>query len=166
MSITKGKLAERIHKALGVNTRFTEASPDQVIDTLQTVNDWMNSEGGIGRRLGWVETDQGEDPNPEEETGLSPWAVQGVVYSCAILVASYFDKQASQAIYTAASSGMQTILARTAFVKRVRYPNGMPMGAGNKSPYGPNFYDYCEPIQTSNDFLEDEGGDFICGDGE
>lgn len=168
MSITKGDLAGRIHKALGVNTRFTEAAPDQVIDTLNTVNDWMNSEGGIGVRLGWIETAQGEAPDPLEETGLAPWAVQAVVYNCALLVASYFDKQPSQMIYRGAASGMQTLMARTAYVQPVRYPSTLPRGMANTTPYGPNYYRYCEPIQTSNDFLEDEGGDLIvtCGDDE
>lgn len=165
MSITKAKLADRIHKALGVNTRFTEAEPDQVVDTLNTVNDWMNSEGGIGRRLGWIETPDDEDPDPSEETGLAPWALQGVVYSCAELVAEYFQKQVTMVISKAAARGMQTISARTAYIARVQYPCRMPRGAANSSPYGPNYYRYCDSIQTSNDFLEDEGGDLItsCG---
>jgi hypothetical protein len=166
MSITKGELANRIHKALGVNSRFTEASPDQVIDTLNTVNDWMNSENGIGRRLGWIETAQGDDPDPGEETGLVSWAVLGVVYNCALLVAAYFEKQPSQLVYKGAQSGMQTISARTAFTQRVRYPSTMPKGHANSSPWGPNYYNYCEPIQTSGDFLEDDGGELVvsCGD--
>ena len=108
MSMTKATLADRIHKALGINTRFTEAEPDQVIDTLNTVNDWMNSEGGMGRRLGWIETPQDEDPDPNEETGLPPWAIQGVVYSCAELVAAYFDKAITPLILKGAAAGMQT----------------------------------------------------------
>ena len=166
MSITKARLADRIHKALGINSRFTEADPSQVVDTLNSVNDWMNSNGGLGIRLGWVETPEDEDPNPNEESGIPAWAVQGVVYSCAALVAPYFDKEPSQLILKYASDGMQTIMARTAYIQRVNYPSTMPLGTGNKSPYGPNYYRYCDPIQTSGDFLEDEGGDLICGDGE
>lgn len=165
MSITKADLADRIHKALGVNSRFTEASPDQVTDTLNTVNDWMNSEGGIGRRLGWIETAQGDDPDPSEETGLPPWSIQGVVYSCAELVANYFDKEPTMAIMRAAAQGMQTITARTVYIGRVKYSRRMPRGQANSSPWGPNYYRHCDSIQTSNDYLEDEGGDLItsCG---
>lgn len=166
MSITKAKLADRIHKALGINTRFTEATPDQVIDTLTTVNDWMNSEGGIGNRLGWVETSSEDDPDPSEETGLPSWAINGVVYSCAILVASYFDKTPTQMVVKGASDGMQTILARSASYQPVQYPGRMPLGSGNRSVYGPKFYNYTDRIQTSNDFLEDEGGDPITSGGE
>ena len=34
MSITKANLAGRIHKALGINTRFTEATPEQISDAM------------------------------------------------------------------------------------------------------------------------------------
>lgn len=165
MSITKAKLADRIHKAIGVNSRFTEASPDQVIDTLTTVNDWMNSENGIGRRLGWIETPDDEDPNPSEETGIPPWSITGVVYQCAVLVAGYFGKVAAPHVIRGAASGMLTIQARTVEYQPVQYPNTMPRGTGNKSPWGPNYYNYCDRIQTSNDFLTDEGDDPItsCG---
>lgn len=165
MSITKAKLADRIHKALGVNTRFTEATPEQVIDTLNTVNDWMNSENGIGNRLGWVETPADEDPNPSEETGLPPWAVFGVTYKCAILVSIYFDKAPSQLVISSAANGMRTIEARTSSVLATRYPSTMPRGSGNKTPYGPNYYLYDDRIKTSNDFLQDEGGDPITSGG-
>ena len=166
MSITKARLADRIHKALGINSRFTEASPDQVIDTLNSVNDWMNSENGIGVRLGWIETPENEDSDPNEETGLPVWAINGVVYSCAAMVASYFDKVASPTIMKMAADGMQTIYSRTIEYQQVQYPGRMPLGSGNKSPWGPSYYAYCDRIQTSNDFLTDEGDDPItsCGD--
>lgn len=161
MSITKGKLAERIHKALGLNSRFTDAEPDQVLDTLNTVNDWMSTENGVGRRLGWNSNDPNTPANPDEETGIPDWAIQGVVYSCAILVASYFDKQPSQAIYSAAAQGMQTIAARTIEYQEVQYPNRMPLGQGNRSPYGSTYYRQADRIRTDNDFLKDEGGEVI-----
>ena len=161
MSITKAKLAERIHNVLGINTRFTEADPSQVIATLTTVDDWMNSKGGIGNRLGWVENDENGDVDPDEETGLPQWAIQGVVYNCALLVAAYFDKQPSQAITLGAMSGMQTIEAKTAYIERVSYPDGMPKGERNHDVFGNKYFHHCNPIQTGGDFLEDEGGDPI-----
>lgn len=160
-SITKANLASRIHKALGVNTRFTEATPNQVIDTLETVNDWMLTNNGIGRRVGWVSDSANTQPDPNEETGLPDWAVQGVVYSCAQLVASYFDKPQNPAIMSAAAQGMQTILARTVERQEVNYPNRMPLGQGNRTPYGGKFYTNEDRITTENDFLKDEGGDVI-----
>jgi len=164
MSITKADLASRIHKALGVNTRFTEATPEQVSDTLDTVNDWMLSQNGLGVRLGWIEVTGGA-PDPNEDTGIPSWANQGVVYSCAQLVAAYFDKQITQIILSAATQGMQTILSRTVEYQEVYRPDRAPRGTGNRTTYSNKYYRHCDRIQTSNDFLTDEGDDPItsCG---
>ena len=112
MSTTKGNLAGKIHKALGVNTRFVEASPEQVLDTLETLNDWMLANDGMGRRLGWASN--GDAPaNPDQESGIPSWADQGVVYSVAQLVAGYFEKTITQTMIVGASIGMQTIADNT-----------------------------------------------------
>jgi hypothetical protein len=160
-SIKKGGLARRIHKALGLNTRFVEADPTQVIDTLTTVNDWMMSENGIGRRLGWNADSPNVDPDPEDETGLPDWAVLGVTYNCALVVAPYFDKEPSQLIVSTAMRGMQTIVQRTIELQTVQYPCGMPRGQGNRTTYGNRYFTKQDRIETFNDFLKDEGGEVI-----
>lgn len=164
MSTTKGKLASKIHKALGVNTRFVEASPEQVLDTLDTLNDWMMSNNAIGRRLGWVSN--GDAPaDPKEESGIPDWSELGVTYSVAQLVAGYFEKPITPTIITGASNGMQTIVARTVANYRVPYPNRMPRGTGNNTLYGNKFYRQSDPIITFNDLLEDDSDSVITTDG-
>ena len=157
--MTKGELAQRILKLMGVNTRFSDASPEEIEDVLNYTEDWMLSENAIGRRLGWNQADGA--PDPEDDSGLPDWAVLGVTGSVAAIVCSYFDKQVTQGIMLAKNSGMNTINARTIEVQEVQYPRNFPRGQGNTSPWGPKYWHYGDRIQTFNDFLTDEGDDPI-----
>ena len=157
--MTKGELAERILRMLGVNTRFSEATPDEIQDVLRYTEDWMASNSAIGRRIGWSESSD-DSPDPDDETGIPNWSTMGVTASIALMVAPYFGKEASPTIARTAALGMSTISARTVEVQDVQYPRRMPRG-GNSSLYGNKFYQPADRIQTSNDFLSDEGDDPI-----
>ena len=160
-SITKSDLAKRIHNALGLNSRFAAPSPEQAQDTLTSVNEWMLANNALGRRLGWTADSPGVAPKPEDETGLPDWALLGVVNSCAMLIAPYFDKQPSPIIMEMAAQGMNTIIQRTVMIKPQQYPDRMPKGQGNRTTYSNRWYQQTDPIETFNDFLEDDGGEVI-----
>jgi len=157
--MTKGDLANRILKLIGVNTRFSEATPDEVQDTLYNLEDWMLANNAIGRRLGWVISDG--TPDPSEESGLPDWAIMGVTNSMALYVAPYFEKQPNPMIQRNAQIGMQTITARTIEIQGVQYPRRFPRGHANGSPFDWTFYHPENRIVTSNDYLTDEGDDTV-----
>jgi hypothetical protein len=157
--LTKGQLAQRVLKILGVNTRFSEADPQEVQDVLEYLEDWMLSNNGIGRRLGYIQNSG--TPDPDESSGIPDWSVMGVTMSVAMMVAPYFGKQVPQEVAMSASAGMQTINSRTIEIKPVQYPNRMARGSGNRTTYGPKYYHPADRIETFNDFLADEGDDII-----
>lgn len=157
--MTKGELAQRILKILGINTRTSEASPEEVEDMLLYIEDWMSANSAIGRRIGfYLATGV---PDPDDEAGIPNWAVMGVTNSVAKMVAPYYGKPADPTIISNAAAGMQTISARTVEVQCVQYPRNMPRGTGNKTPYGPNYYRQEDRIRTFNDYLTDEGDEPI-----
>lgn len=158
--MTKGELAERILKMLGVNTRFSEASPEEVADVLRYTEDWMTANSAVGRRIGWAESDD-NDPDPGDDTGIPGWAVMGVTASVAMMCAPYFGKEASPTIARNAAMGMATITNRTIEIQPVQYPGRMPRGSVQRGPHGPRFYHPEDRIITHNDFLSDEGDDPI-----
>lgn len=160
--MTKGDLANRILKLIGVNTRFSEATPGEVQDTLINLEDWMLANNAVGRRLGWVQSDG--TPDPAEESGVPEWAVMGIVNSVALYVSPYFEKQVNPIIAKNAAEGMRVIMNRTAEVQPVQYPTRFPRGHANGSPFGPKYWPQEDRIITSNDFLTDEGGDPITSD--
>ena len=150
--MTKGELASRILKLIGVNTRFSEGSPEEVQDVLGYLEDYMLASNAIGRRLGYHQADG--VPNPNEESGVPDWAVMGITNAMAIYVAPYFDKQVHPAIARNASQGMATIQSKTAQVLPVQYPSRFPRGSAQG---GAKYYQPSDRIQTSNDFLTDDG---------
>jgi len=162
MSITKGTLANRILRLIGVNTRFVEAAPEQVIDVLHYVDDWMMANDGMGRRLGWPQNDE---PDPDTLTNLPNWAVMGVTNSVAVYVCPYFEKQIHPSLMINSAIGMQTISDNTVSNSTIQFPNTMPLGQGNRTTYGQRYYRKDDRISTEGDFLEDDSDSIIITDG-
>lgn len=159
--MTKGELADRILKLLGINARMSEANPTEVSDTLINLEDWMLSQNAVGRRLGWVQAADTSNPDPAEDAGIPDWAVMGVVNNMALYMSPYFDKPANPVIARNASIGMQTIVNRTVEVQDVQYPSRFPRGHNAAHPYGPHYFHPANRVRTNNDFLTDEGDDPI-----
>lgn len=155
--MTKGELANRILKLLGVNTRFSEADPQEVQDTLEYLEDWMLANNAVGRRIGWIQSDG--TPDPGQEAGIPDWATMGVTNSVALYVAPYFEKQPNPMIQRSAQLGMQTISNCTVEVQDVQYPRRMPRGQANGSPWDFKYYHPENRVVTKNDYLTDEGDD-------
>ena len=158
--MTKGELANRILKLIGVNTRFSEATPDEVQDTLVNLEDWMLANNAVGRRIGWIQSADTSKPDPDEDAGIPDWSVMGVTNSMALYVGPYFDKQPNPIIARNATIGMQTIVNKTVEYQPVQYPRRMPRGSSTY-PFGPKYYHPENRVVTHNDYLSDEGDDPI-----
>lgn len=160
---TKGKLADFVAKQLGITTRTQAASPEQIADIIDFMDMWASSQNAIGRRIGYNFTDS----KPEAESGIPSWAEQGVWSSVAVLMCPYYEKQATPELMASQRVGMSTIYNETIELQKTQYPNRMPIGSGNRrNTYGPRYYRKSDRISTDGDFLKDEGGDIITGDGE
>lgn len=157
--MTKRELASRVLRLLGVNTRFSEANPQEIEDTIKYMEDWMLSNDAVGRRIGWVVS--GDEVNPDEESGIPDWAVMGVTNSVAEMVAPYFNKPVHSSILKNAAIGMQTISSMTVELQPMQYPRGFPRGTGSSTPYGPKYFHPENRIVTGGDFLTDEGDEPI-----
>lgn len=155
--MTKGDLAQKILRILGVNTRFSEATPEEVQDVLGYVEDWMMAHNAVGKRIGYNQADG--TVNPNDPAGIPDWAVMGVTNSIAEVVAPYFDKPIHPGISKAAMIGMQIIANRTIEVQDVQYPGRMPLGHSQRGPFGERYYHPVDRVRTNNDFLSDEGDD-------
>jgi len=162
MSITKGELANRILRLMGVNTRFVEAAPEQVIDTLKYVDDWMMANDGMGRRLGWAQEDE---PNPDTPTNLPNWAIMGVSNSMAVYMCPFFEKQIHPSLMINSAIGMQTISDNTISNTPIQFPNTMPLGQGNRTTYGQRYYTKDDRISTEGDFLLDDSDSIVITNG-
>ena len=159
--MTKGDLANRILKLLGVNTRLSEADPTEVADTLIYLEDWMLANDAVGRRIGWIQAADTSNPDPAEDAGIPDWAVMGVTNSAALYMAPYFEKQPNPLLQKHAALGMQTITNKTVEIQTVQYPGRFPRGHANDNTYGPKYYHPENRIVTHQDYLTDEGDEPI-----
>lgn len=155
--MTKGDLANRILKLIGVNTRFSEATPQEVEDTLYNLEDWMLANNALGIRLGWIQSEG--TPDPDEEAGIPDWAVMGVTNSVALYIAPYFEKQPNPMLQRSAQQGMQAILSRTVEIQDIQYPRRFPRGVANGAPWSWKYYYPENRVVTGGDYLSDEGDD-------
>ncbi len=162
--LTKGEIGQKILRLIGVNTRFSEASPEEMQDVLGYMEDWLLANNAVGRRLGY-EISSGA-PDPASDSGLPNWSIMGITNSVAEYVAPYFEKQVHPSIPVNAAIGMQTITDETVEIATIQYPNKMPMGQGNRTTYGQRYFRKNDRISTDGDFLSDDGGSIITtGDG-
>lgn len=157
--MTKGDLAQKILKLIGVNTRFSEADPGEVQDVLGYLEDWMMAHNAVGKRIGYNQADG--TVNPGDDAGIPDWSVMGVTNSVAMMIAPYFEKQIHPGIAQSAMIGMQTITNKTIEVQPVQYPGRMPIGSAQRGPFDQRYYHPVQRIRTHNDFLTDEGDEPI-----
>ncbi len=159
---TKGELAELVAKYLGISSRTSSATPEEIQDIIDYMDSWAAAQNAIGRRIGY--SFASKDPNTE--SGIPDWAEQGVWASVAVMMCPYFEKTASPELNAMARAGMNTIYDETIELQEVQYPNRMPVGTGSRwNTYGPRYYRKSDRISTDGDFLEDEGGDVITSGG-
>jgi len=162
--LTKGEIGQKILRLIGVNTRYSEASPEEMQDVLGYMEDWLLANNAVGRRLGY--SISSGSPNPADPSGLPDWSIMGVTNSVAMYIAPYFEKQLHPAIGINAAIGMQTIADETIEIATIQYPNKMAMGQCNRTTYGQRYFRKDDRIITDGDYLSDEGGDIITsGDG-
>lgn len=157
--MTKGELADRILKAIGVNTRFSSATPEETSDVIRMTEDWILSNNAVGRRIGYNVA--AGDFDPDDDAGIPDWSVLGVTYSVAEMACAYFEKQYTPSMLRLASQGMQTITNKTVEVQDVQYPPRMPRGYAQRGPFGWRYYQPADRVRTNNDFLSDSGDDPI-----
>lgn len=159
---TKGKIAELAAKQLGITTRTSSATPEELQDIIDFMDTWAASQNAIGRRVGYNFT--GNDPNTE--SGLPDWAEQGFWASVAVMMCPYFEKSATAELQAMARVGMATIYNETIAQQEVKYPNRMPVGTGSRwNTWGPRYYRSADRVETDGDWLQDEGGSVITTDG-
>ena len=158
-TITKGELAERGLRLLGINTRSSSATPEEIQDFLKFMEDWNAFTNAIGKRIGWVEE---SEPDPNTQSGIPNWAHTGVYSNVAVLHAEYFQKQPTDYLRRLARVGMQTITNETVELQEYQYSNRMPKGNGDPwRTYSNRYYQKSDDIITDADFLKDEGGGVI-----
>lgn len=137
---TKGDLVIAALRKIGVvsDATLTDMDPqsleDGVIDLETMILEWY--ENGNGIHTGYKFSPDDTPIDQGEEHGINKNAINAVIYNLATRIAPDYQIQPLDKVINTASYGKE-LLMRKCSIKRARkarshYPNGFPVGSGNR----------------------------------
>lgn len=139
MAKTKGELVLKALRKAGLysNATLTDADPQAIEDAVNDLEDMMHQWQAKGIELDYLFADTGSDiqPMPDDDSGIPPWAYDGVSLKLAVQVCMDNVIQPSDALLTAADGAYQTICIALTKIPSLERRNDMPRGSGNKSAF-------------------------------
>jgi hypothetical protein len=155
MSYTKRQLISGAFTEAGLAEYEFDIAPEQLEEGLRRL-DSMMAEWSIKKiRLGYLSPITPAESDVDAISGIPNYAVEAVICNLAIKIATGHGKQVSMHTLSAASNGLNTLMAISARPREMRLPV-MPSGAGNKgfeTPFmGGEDSDVIKPLEPSINF--------------
>ncbi|ANJ92434.1 packaged DNA stabilization gp4 family protein [Serratia plymuthica] len=132
--------------ALASNTSLTDVEPQSLEDGLSDL-ELMLSEWGLGDdkrgiTLGFLFSEPGVDPAPEDLHGLPDFSLNAVITNLAIRMMPDYGIEPPMSLVLKASHGKEGLIKFLAKQRtpRLAYPNRMPVGSGNRLLNGPRYF--------------------------
>ena len=107
---------------------------------LRYLNRMMAEFDADGIKLGWTVL-----TNPADVVTVSPGAINGIIFNCALRVATQYDIDVNPILAINAEKGLQTMRKLGVSIGTQNYPSTLPIGSGNEDDvdiFG-NFYPGC-----------------------
>lgn len=138
-----------ITKAFGVCGLASEdLSAEALQDGLSSLDALMAVWDAAGVRLGYPLSATPTSGDVSEDSGIPDWANRAVFMNLGIELAAGIGREVSPRIAMMAKQAYNRLLARVADPPRMRFPDTLPAGAGNKPWRGGN--------GGSSRFIQDE----------
>lgn len=155
MAKTKGDIVRKALRRIGVASRatLTDVEPESMADALEDLEDMMAQWDADGIKIGYAFSS--EPPNPDDQSGLDDWAINGVSLNLAVQISSDYMRPVSAQLAIDAFDSKKTIRKAIISVPSLDRRNDMPVGQGNK-PFRTRNRFYVEPCT-----LQDEDGNQI-----
>lgn len=139
MAKTKGDLVLKALRKAGIysNATLTDAEPQAIEDSVNDLEDMMAAWQVKGIEIGYLFTDtsNGETPMPGDDSGIPPWAYDGVSLKLAVQICMDNVIQPSDTLLAEADNAYQTICIALTTIPSLERRNDMPRGSGNKSAF-------------------------------
>lgn len=155
MAKTKGDIVRKALRKIGVasNATLTDVEPESMADALEDLEDMMAQWDADGVKIGYAFSS--EPPNPDDQSGLDDWAINGVSLNLAIHISADYLRPIAPQLANDAFNAKTAIRKAILFVPPLVRRNDMPVGQGNK-PFRTRNRFYVEPCT-----LQDEDGNQI-----
>jgi hypothetical protein len=111
---------------IGLKTAEIDLEAFEFQQILDEMNDMLSIWADKGLTPGFVEVS-----NSTDTVNIDRNAVSAVKNALAISIAPSFDKIITPALAKIAADTLQALQSSTVFLKRIKYPDTLPMGSGN-----------------------------------
>lgn len=169
----KVEIVNQAYQQIRISGLTTQAVPEEITIALAELDQFMSEWISIGRDVNYhfptrqdVNHEVISDPN--EQAGVYPWALRGVIAYLAKSMVEYFGKEVPPSLAAKSRSGLTVIKSKTVKLNPQQYPNSMPIGSGNRWRqvgnlrrfYTPNYRGRDEPYNIIVNQILDLTADF------
>jgi len=152
---TAAQVVKQILNEINVRASESDLAADEVQDTIFNINAYMAHLAATGVDLGYTEIENLGDP-----ITVPAGAIMGMVANVAVMMCPTFGQQPSAALVSKARQGLETMYKLGVSVMPSDYPATLPVGSGNESWRGDQFYHPPAPA-----FEKEQGGKLILENG-
>lgn len=125
---TKRQVVGSAFAELGIGSWEFDLQPDEIIDGVNRLDAMMALWSARGIRVGY----NGSSNDPDADSGLPDVALEAVRTNLAMRLAPAFGKQINPLTTAQADAGYSYLIAYFMSVPQRRFPNTLPLGAGNR----------------------------------
>lgn len=132
----KSELINQAYAQIRISGLTTQAVPEEINYALAELDQIMDQWVSIGRDVNYnfpTRTDVNHPvvSDPDDESGIYPWAISGVIAYLAKSLVEYFGKEVPASLAAKSRYGLNIIKGKTVQLRSQQYPNRMPIGSGN-----------------------------------
>lgn len=142
---TMREVVQDAFEEIGVKTAEVPLTNDELQSGIRRCNDMLTEWDDIGIIFGYVPALNGDD-----EINVDRNAVGAVKYNLAVRLAPSFQKVVSSALASLASGTLNVLMASSADIGEVAYPDSLPLGSGNKCSNNDTDRRFFENNKTDN----------------
>lgn len=143
---TKLQLIEQAYDELALAGYVFDLTPDELQSALRLMDGMLATWEGKGVHLGYVMPATPDDSDINGPSGLPDRANEAVYMNLAVRRAAGLGKALTAATQRAAREGYAALLVPLANPRPQQLPGTLPLGAGNRSPFGFRRVYFPEPV--------------------
>jgi len=145
MTITKSDIVEQAFNELRISGLTVNPSPEDNKLALQVLERMAIAWGNQGLLVSWDKSTYITDPDPQDDSGIEDWALEGFAQNLALKLCPAFGKQAARELYSLAAESKAGLYSADLITQENNAY--LPIGAGNGAYYW-NAYQYNEESVT------------------
>jgi hypothetical protein len=149
MTITKSDIVEQAFNELRISGLTVNPSPEDNKLALQVLERMAIAWGNQGLLVSWDKSTYITDPDPQDDSGIEDWALEGFAQNLALKLCPAFGKVATRELLGMAMQSKSGLYSAE-LITQENNPY-LPVGAGENAGYWNSFQYNEEPITTGND---------------